>query len=105
MSLIEQYNLISKIVDHMTIFASWCSYDVLASFFKFLDRCFDCETYTAEKENFVTQSCKQLCWLLADEYLKVTLQSNYLVSDDTKNLTAEINRWKKEVAKKDFTAE
>jgi len=96
MDLIDQYNLIWKAVDHVSIVARFCSFEYLASFFKFLDSCFDSEAYVADKDRFVTPSLKKVCLYFSENFLERTLGGEFLMSKDVKSLKAEIRCWKRE---------
>jgi len=96
MNLIEEQKLIAKTVDHANLLKYSCRYDILASFFKFLNFCFDCETYLAENDRFISSDTKSRCIQLSDQFLDETMENSGLGTMDFKSLLAEIKRWKRE---------
>jgi len=96
MNIFEEQKLIAKAVDHVNFLKHSCRYDILSSFFKFLNFCFDCETYLAENDRFISSDTKKRCIQLSDEFLDETMENSELGKKDFKSLLAEIDRWKRE---------
>jgi len=101
MDMIEHHNMIEKAATHVATFMRWFSSDVFASFLLFLNGCFDCETYLAEKGRFITPQVKKVCIHLSEKFLQSTLRSTYLISKHVASFTKELEIWRKEEEKQE----
>jgi len=96
MDMMEQHNMIAKATKHVVAYMDWFSNDVFASYLLFLNGCFDCETYLAEKSRFIAPAVKKVCMNLTEKFMKPTLKSTFLISKHVASFTKELEIWKRE---------
>jgi len=93
-NLLDNNEILQLSINHMAKHHEWYASDVIAAFFVFLHHVFDSETYTADKEQFISENSKKGCLHLYETVLSGVLKETKISNRDVMRFSDNCKGWK-----------